>query len=179
MKLFTPKRIQDFESQVLNSAIIVKTWEHGIAKQCNISKLGMPSLEQKSDRFRKLVCQVLAIIFTCVHVLENQVMKDIILTYTVEIIYPKRIQDLESQVLNNAIIVKTWEHGIAKQYNISNLGNVQCLECKMLKQQAVHVVSLHSPVGKTYQQSKHYLWQWNLLMSILIIPKSQARPAAE
>ena len=117
--------------------------------------------------------------FTCVHVLENQVMKDIILTYTVEIIYPKRIQDLESQVLNNAIIVKTWEHGIAKQYNISNLGNVQCLECKMLKQQAVHVVSLHSPVGKTYQQSKHYLWQWNLLMSILIIPKSQARPAAE
>ena len=95
-----------------------------------------------------------------------------------EINYPKRIQDLEGQVLNSAMIVKTWEHGLAKQYKISKLCNVQCLECKVLKQQAVHVVSLHSPVGKTYQQS-NYLWQWNLLMSILIIPKSQARPAAE
>ena len=33
------------------------------AKQCNISKLGRPSLEQKSVRFQKLVCQVLTIIF--------------------------------------------------------------------------------------------------------------------
>ena len=45
---------------MLNSTIIVKTWEHGFAKQCNISKLGMPSLEQTNQ---KLVCQVLTIIF--------------------------------------------------------------------------------------------------------------------
>ena len=56
VEIIYPKRIQDLESQVLNNAIIVKTWEHRVAKQCNISKLGMPSLEQKSDRFRKLVC---------------------------------------------------------------------------------------------------------------------------
>ena len=37
----------------MNSAIIVKTWEHGFAKQCNISKLGMPSLEQKMTDLRK------------------------------------------------------------------------------------------------------------------------------
>ena len=65
VEIIYPKRIQDLESQVLNNAIIVKTWEHGIAKQCNISKLGMPSLEQKSDTFQKLVCQVLTIIFLC------------------------------------------------------------------------------------------------------------------
>ena len=49
LKFGNPKRFQDLESQVLNSAIIVKNWNHGIMElqKCNISKLGMPSLEQK------------------------------------------------------------------------------------------------------------------------------------
>ena len=33
---------------------------------------------------------------------------------SVETVCPKRFQGLESQVLNSAIIVKTWGHGIAK-----------------------------------------------------------------
>ena len=65
VEIIYPKRIQDLESKVLNSAIIIKNWEHGVAKQCNISKLGMPSLEQKSVRFQTLVCQVLTVIFLC------------------------------------------------------------------------------------------------------------------
>ena len=72
-----PKKFQDLESQVLNSAIIVKTWGHGIAKTCDISKLGMPSLE-KNVWFHNCVCRVLTNISKCVHVLEDQVMKDII-----------------------------------------------------------------------------------------------------
>ena len=110
----------------------------------------------KNVAFQNLACQVLnkkVIMFTCVHVLENQVMKDIILTYTVEIIYPKRIQDLESQVLNNAIIVKTWEHGIAKQCNISKLG-MPSLEQKSdtfqkLVCQVLTIIFLCSCLGKT------------------------------
>ena len=46
-------------------------------------------------------------------------MKDIIVTWqgsNVETVCPKRIQDLESQVLNSAIIVKTRGHGFAKMY---------------------------------------------------------------
>ena len=72
--------------------------------------------------FQTCGCQVLTIIFTCVHVLEDKVMKDINLTYTVEILYRKKNQDLESQVLNSAIIVKTWGHGVAKKRNVSRLG---------------------------------------------------------
>ena len=41
-------------------------------------------------------------------------MKDINLCYTVEILYRIKFQDLESQVLSRAIIVKTWGHGVAK-----------------------------------------------------------------
>ena len=57
--------------------------------------------------FQTCGCQVLTIIFTCVHVLEDQVMKDINLGYTAESLYSKKFQDLESQVLNSAIFVKT------------------------------------------------------------------------
>ena len=43
-------------------------------------------------------------------------MKDIILGkgLNVEIRYPDKFEDLESHVLNSAIIVKTWGHGVAK-----------------------------------------------------------------
>ena len=74
VEILYPEKFQDLESQVLNSAIIVKTWGHGVAKKCNISKLGIPSLEKNPN----LVCQVLTIMFTCVHVLEDQVMKVLI-----------------------------------------------------------------------------------------------------
>jgi len=47
-------------------------------QKCNISKLGMPSLQTKGVRFQTCGCQVLTIMFTCVYVLEDQVMKDII-----------------------------------------------------------------------------------------------------
>ena len=46
-QFFTPKKFEDLESQVLNSAIIVKTWGHGVAQKCSSSRLGMPSLERK------------------------------------------------------------------------------------------------------------------------------------
>jgi len=48
-------------------------------------------------------------------------MKDINLTYTEEILYRQKKQDLESQVFR-AIIVKTWGHGVAKKRNVSRLG---------------------------------------------------------
>ena len=111
---------QDLESQVLNShcqdlgtcSSKVKQFKTWHAKSWN------------SVRFQTCGCQVLTNMFTCVHVLEDQVMKDIILGKGLmfEILYPKKFQDLESQVLNSAIIVKTWGHGIAKKCNISKLG---------------------------------------------------------
>jgi hypothetical protein len=49
---------QDLESQVLNRAIIVKAWGHGVAKKCNnITKLGMPSLEHKVLDFRNVAAK--------------------------------------------------------------------------------------------------------------------------
>ena len=52
-------------------------------------------------------------------------MKDINLTYTVESLYrQKKSQDLESQVLNREIIVKTWGHGVAK--NVTTFQNLAC-----------------------------------------------------
>ena len=51
--------------------------------------------------------------------------------YNVEMLYPEKFQDLESQVLNRAIIVKAWGHGAAKKCNISKLGVLPSLERKM------------------------------------------------
>jgi hypothetical protein len=49
---------QDLESQVLNRAIIVNAWGHGVAKKCNtITKLGMPSLEHKVLDFRNVAAK--------------------------------------------------------------------------------------------------------------------------
>ena len=65
--------------------------------------------------------------FTCVHVLEGQVMKGIILGkgLMLKFFAPKVFKtwkDLESQVLNSAIIVKTSGHGVAKRCRSSRLG---------------------------------------------------------
>ena len=49
-------------------------------------------MSQFKTWFQTCGCQVLTIIFTCVHVLEDKVMKDINLTYTVEILYRKKIK---------------------------------------------------------------------------------------
>ena len=82
--------------------------------------------------FQTCGCQVLTIIFTCVHVLEDKVMKDMNLTYTVEILYRKKNQDLESQVLSRAIIVKTWGHGVAKNVTFQDLADQVLKEkCKI------------------------------------------------
>ena len=191
VEILCPKKFQD-----LSSAIIVKTWGHGVAKKCNISRHGiLPSLK-KNVRFQNCgCCQVLTIMFTCVHVLEGQVMKGIILGkgLMLKFFAPKgfktwkakswivqslsrlrdmelqkdaavqdlvsdlwlpsldnhfhlcsclgrqsherhesylycwnsisqKNQDLESQVLSRAIIVKTWGHGVAKERNVSRLG---------------------------------------------------------
>ena len=45
-------------------------------------------------------------------------------------LYPEKFQDLESQVLNRAIIVKAWGHGAAKKCNISKLGVLPSLARK-------------------------------------------------
>ena len=49
----------------------------------------------------------------------------------VEVLYPEKFQDLESQVLNSATIVKTWGHGVAKKCNISKLGFKVLKKCKI------------------------------------------------
>ena len=81
LKFFAPKSFKTWKAKSwISSAIIVKTWGHGVAKKCNISRHGiLPSLK-KNVRFQNCGgCQVLTIMFTCVHVLEGQVMKGIIL----------------------------------------------------------------------------------------------------
>ena len=106
----------------MNSAIIVKTWGHGIAKKNvtfrnlgyqvlkkKISELGLPSPEKYFQ-----MCSCLG---RPSHERQNSWQGS-----NVEILYPEKFQDLESQVLNSAIIVKTWEHGVAKKCNISKLG---------------------------------------------------------
>jgi hypothetical protein len=66
--------------QVLKSWIVQSLSRLGDMElqKCNISKLGMPSLQTKGVRFQTCGCQVLTIMFTCVHVLGDQIMKDII-----------------------------------------------------------------------------------------------------
>ena len=127
-----PEKFQDLESQVLNSAIIVKTWGHGVARKCNISKLGKPSLEKKC-KISELWLPSLEKYFhmcSCLgrpsHERHNSWQGS-----DVEILYPEKFQDLESQVLNSAVIVKTWGHGVAKKVTFQNLGYQVLKKCKI------------------------------------------------
>jgi hypothetical protein len=114
VEVLYPEKFQDLESQVLNSAIIVKTWGHGVKKNVTFQNLGSKSW--KNVRFQNCGCQVLKNISKCVHVLEDQVMKDIIRGKGLMLkVFTRKFQDLESQVLNRAIIVKSWGHGVAKK----------------------------------------------------------------
>ena len=110
MNLFTPKGFMTWKAKswIVQSLSRLGNMEF---QKCSISILGMPSLEQKrckiSDHWTRR--------YTCVHVLEDQVMKDIIIGKGLMLkLFPKQIQDLGSQVLMSAIIVKTWGHWIAK-----------------------------------------------------------------
>ena len=129
VEILYPEKVQDLESQVLNSAIIVKTWRHGVAKTCNISKLVIPSLEK--IKISELGLPSLEKYFqmcSCLgrpsHERHNSWQGS-----NVEILFPQKFQDLESQVLNSAVIVKTWGHGVT--CNISKLGILPSLERKM------------------------------------------------
>ena len=86
-------------------------------------------------------------------------MKDINLTYTVEILYRKKNQDLESQVLSRAIIVKTWGHGVAKNVTFQDLANQVLKEkCKisdLLLPILDHHVHLWSRLGKPSHESSY------------------------
>ena len=85
-------------------------------------------MSQFKTWFQTCGCQVLTIIFTCVHVSEDKVMKDINLTYTVEILYRKKNQDLESQVLNSAVICQDLGTLSCKHVTFQNLA------CQVLKE---------------------------------------------
>ena len=82
------KKFKDLESQVLNS-VVVMTWWHGVATQCNIFK----TWHAKS--WTNCGCQVLTIMFTCGHVLEDQTMKDISLGHYL----PQTVSRLEKPSL--------------------------------------------------------------------------------
>ena len=48
-------------------------------------------------------------------------------------VFTRKFQDLESQVLNRAIIVKSWGHGVAKKVTVQDMGYCQVLKekCKI------------------------------------------------
>ena len=124
VEILYPKRFQDLESQVLNRAIIVKTWGHGVAKNVTtFQNLGYQVLKEKCKN-QTCGCQVLTIMFTCVSCLGRPSHESFLFGSNVEILWPKRFQELESQVLNRAIIVKTWGHGVAK--NVTTFQNLAC-----------------------------------------------------
>ena len=115
-----PKRFQGLESQVLNSAIIVKTWGHGIAKNEYHFKTWDTKSWKRNVRIRPVAAkswQSCSLVFMSWKTMSWK----FLLVSNVEIIWLKSLQELESQVLNSAIIVKTWGHGIAKKH-ISKLG---------------------------------------------------------
>ena len=115
LKVFT-RKFQDLESQVLNRAIIVSLGDMEVQKvtvqdmgycqvlkeKCKISELSwLPSLDNHVH-----LCSCLG---RPSHERHNSWQGS-----DVEILCPEKFQDLESQVLNSAVIVQTWGHGVAK-----------------------------------------------------------------
>ncbi len=114
VEVLYPEKFQDLESQVLNSAIIVKAWGHGVAKKCNMSKLGFKVL--KKCKISELWLPSLEKIFPNVFMSwKTKSWKTIRGKGLMLKVFTRKFQDLESQVLNRAIIVKSWGHGVAKK----------------------------------------------------------------
>ena len=89
-----------------------------VLKTCKISELWLPSLQK--------YFQMSSCLGRPSHERHNSWQGS-----NVEVLYPEKFQDLESQVLNSAIIVKTWGHGVAKKCNISKLGFKVLKKCKI------------------------------------------------
>ena len=100
LELFTPKSFKTWKAKswILQSWSRLGTWS---CKNRNISKLGMPSL----DNHVHFCC-------SCLWRPSHEMFYSWQAS-SVEILYPKKFQDLENQVLNSAMIVKTWGHGVA------------------------------------------------------------------
>ena len=119
LKFFTPKSFKTWKAKSWIAQSLSRLGGHGVAKKCNISKLGIPSLEKKSELG-------LPSLDNHVHLcscLGRPKSWKFLFGSNVGILYPTRFQDLESQVLNREIIVKTWGHGVAKNVTtFQNLG---------------------------------------------------------
>ena len=115
LKFYIAKKNQDLDNQVLSRAIIVKTWGHGVAKKRNVSRLGRPVLKEKC-KISDLLLPVLTIMFTCGHVLQNQVMK-VLFESNVQILYPKSL--------------KTWKAKSWIVQPLSRLGDMELQKCSV------------------------------------------------
>ena len=107
LKLFTPKSFKTWKAKswILQSWSRLGTWS---CKNRNISKLGMPSL----DNHVHFCC-------SCLWRPSHEMFYSWQAS-SVEIIYPKKNQDLENQVLNCVMIVKTWGHVVANMPKKTN-----------------------------------------------------------
>ena len=118
LELFTPKSFKTWKAKswILQSWSRLGTWS---CKNRNISKLGMPSLD-------------IHVHFCCSCLWRpSHEMFDSWQASSVEIIYPKNFQDLENQVLNSVMIVKTWGHVVA------NMPRKQIQLCSCLGRQSL------------------------------------------
>jgi hypothetical protein len=114
LKFFTPKSFKTWKAKSWIAQSLSRLGDMGFKKNVTFQNLG--SKPWKNVRFQNCGCQVLKNISKCVHVLEDQVMKDIIRGKGLMLkVFTRKFQDLESQVLNRAIIVKSWGHGVAKK----------------------------------------------------------------
>ena len=142
---------QDLESQVLNSEL---SRLGGMESQkSSISKLGMPSLEQKrckiSDRWTRS--------FTCVHVLEDQVMKDIILgiDLMLNLFTPKSFKTWEAK----SWIVHCQDLGAWKCKNVA----FQYLACQVLNKKGVRFQTTEQEGTLVFMSWKTKSWKTSLL----------------
>ena len=113
--------------------MIAKTWEHLTCQVLNCK------------------CQLLTIIFTCVQVLENQVMKDINNCWNMlKLFTPKGVKTWKAKswiVQSYAIIVKTWKHGVAKNLACQVL-NKKVFRFWNLVYQVLTIIFFWSCLGK-------------------------------
>ena len=89
-----------------------------------VQDLGYQVLNKNGVRFRNCGCQVLTIILTCVHVLEDQVMKDIILGkgLMLKFFTPKSFKTWKAKSWTGQSLSRLGDMELQKKCNSSKLG---------------------------------------------------------
>ena len=171
VEIICPKKFQDLESQVLNSAIsLSRLRDMELQKNVTVQNLGIQVL-LKNIIFHNCGCQIFKRIFKCVLVLEDQVMKDIILGKGLmfQFFTPKSLKTWKAKSWIVQSLSRLGDMELQKNVTVQNLGyqvlKEKCKISELWLPSLDNHVHLCSCLGRpSHERHKSLLYCWKSIL---------------